>query len=636
MNNYTKQLISIAFMALTAAPAFASHATETQDSISLPDIVVTGARGTTDVRHLPMTVTVLDRNVLTLKQNSNILSTIAEQVPGLMVTSRGMMGYGISRGAAGDISMRGVSSSTGQFMVLIDGMPQYNGVYGHSIADSYQTMMAEKVEILRGPASMLYGSNAMGGVLNIVTRQQQDDGCRTTVNLSGGSWGTVQAEASNQYRTGRFTTTVAAQYGRSDNHRANMSFEQFGGMIKLGYDINQNWNVSGMLDLIHFNASNPGPVSTPKSENDQWITRGAANIVVSNHFSTTSGALTIYDNFGFHKINDGYNTIGGTPQTDLFRSKDAVAGASWYQTATFFNQNPLILTAGIDYQHIYGRTYYTDRKTGKMVKTEKRLMQSAHAHENEVAEYLQVRKEFGRFLTIDLGIRHDWHSTAGTEWVPQLGFALRPSSNSTFKASMSKGFRNPSTKEMYLYGTANSETLHAESMWNYEVAWRQTLANDAVAYGINLFLIDGDNMIQTVGGKNINTGTFLNKGIEADLRWNATAHLSFSTNHSYLHMNTPVVAAPVYKGYLDATYTCGKWKATIGTMHVGNLYTAVGTDEHKNSFTLLNAIIRHQLLPYMMVYVKGDNLLAQDYEINLGYPMPRATFMVGAEIKFGK
>ena len=621
---------------MTVMNAIAANSTETTDSTLIPGVVVTGSRATIDVRHLPTTITVIDRNTLTAKQNSNILSTVAEQVPGMMVTSRGMMGYGVSTGAAGGMSLRGLSSGTGQFMVLIDGMPQYNGLFGHSIADSYHTMIAEKVEVLRGPASMLYGSNAMGGVLNIVTRRQQEDGCRTTFNLAGGSWGTAQAEACNQFHAGRFSSTVTAQYGRSDNHRANMPFQQFGGMIKLGYEFSQNWNVSGMIDMIHFNASNPGSISIPKTENDQWITRGAANLVISNHFRTTSGALTIYDNFGIHKINDGYNTVGGTPQTDLFRSKDAVAGASWYQTATFFDHNPLTLTAGLDYQHIYGRAYYTNRETGELVKTQKRLMQSTHAHENEVAEYLQMRKEFGRFFTLDLGIRLDWHSTAGTEWVPQMGFALRPTGNSTFKASMSKGFRNPTTKDMFLYGTANSETLHAESMWNYEVAWRQTLAQGALAYGINLFLIDGDNMIQTVAGKNINSGSFLNKGIEADLRWNASEHLSFTTNHSYLYMNTPVVAAPKYKGYLDATYTCGKWSATIGAMHVNGLYTSVGQNEQKNNFTLLNAIARYQLLPYMMVYAKGDNLLAQDYEINLGYPMPRATFMAGVEIKLGK
>lgn len=64
--------------------------------------------------------------------------------------------------------------------------------------------MTERVEVLRGPASLLYGSNAMGGVVNIVTRGMQADGVRTQVTAGAGSYGTVQAEASNRLRQGRW------------------------------------------------------------------------------------------------------------------------------------------------------------------------------------------------------------------------------------------------------------------------------------------------------------------------------------------------------------------------------------------------------------------------------------------------
>ena len=58
---------------------------------------------------------------------------------------------------------------------MIDGHPQYAGIFDHPIADAYQSFLAERVEVLRGPASVLYGSNAMGGVVNIVTRKMQED-----------------------------------------------------------------------------------------------------------------------------------------------------------------------------------------------------------------------------------------------------------------------------------------------------------------------------------------------------------------------------------------------------------------------------------------------------------------------------
>ena len=141
---------------------------------NLNEIVVTGTRSLTDVRHLPMTVTTLGRDLLTKENRMSLLPTLTEQVPGLFITSRSMMGYGVSGGAAGGINMRGISGGAGQLLVLIDGHPQYQGVYGHPISDSYQTLMAERVEVLRGPASVLYGSNAMGGVTNIVTRKAQD------------------------------------------------------------------------------------------------------------------------------------------------------------------------------------------------------------------------------------------------------------------------------------------------------------------------------------------------------------------------------------------------------------------------------------------------------------------------------
>ena len=321
---------------LTIATALCGLAVHAQladtTAIALDNVVVTGTRNATDVRHLPMTISVVGREKLTENQRINVLPTLAEQVPGLFVTSRSMMGYGVSGGAAGGINLRGVSSGTGQLLVLIDGHPQYQGIFGHSISDSYQSLMAERVEVLRGPASVLYGSNALGGVINIVTRGMKRDGMRTHINLGAGSWGTFQSEASNQFRSGKFSSTVAAQYSRTDNHRPRMGFEQYGGYIKLGYDIDDHWNVFADADITHFNSSYPGPVTTPKHEANQWITRGVVTAAVENHYARTSGRLSVYHNFGRHKINDGYDE-GKSPQKSLFRSNDALTGISWYQSS---------------------------------------------------------------------------------------------------------------------------------------------------------------------------------------------------------------------------------------------------------------------------------------------------------------
>ncbi len=600
-----------------------------RDTLLLEDVVVTGTRNTTDIRHLPQTVTVVGRDVLTANERVNILPTLMEQVPGLMLTSRGVLGYGVSSGGSGGMMLRGISSGSGEVMVLIDGHPQYNGIFGHPIGDSYQTMMAERVEVLRGPASLLYGSNAMGGVVNIVTRRAEQEGHHAYLNLGAGSYGTMQSEAGYTLRSGRFRLLASGQYSRSDNHRPGMGFEQYGGFAKAQYGINSNWNVFADADITHFSASYPGTISAPMLEADQWITRGDVAFGIENNYGTTSGRVSIYDNFGIHKINDGYDALTGTPQSRLFRSKDALMGLSWYQSAMLWSGSRV--TVGFDYQNIYGHAYYTSRETGEVLDTPNK--QSGEERSHEIAGYVDYRQDVLSMFTIEAGVRYDHHSVAGGEWVPQAGIVVRPLRNGELKLMASKGFRNPTMREMYLYPPSNTD-LEPERMWNYEVAWKQRVMSGKLQYGINLFYIDADNIIQTINRQNVNTGELKNKGAEIELQYHIDNHWSISTNHSWLDMCNPVVSAPKYKGYLGATMKHGDWDAVVGITQVCSLYTSIGENPTTEDFTLLNATVSYSLCDKIRLWIKGENLLAQRYEYIAGMPMPKATFMGGINVQF--
>ena len=627
-------IISMRKNVLLSAIALSSLSMHAQaqvaDTTKINDVVVTGTRTAVDVRHLPFTVNVMEREKLTENEQPSILPTLTQQIPGLFVTGRGVMGYGVSGGAAGGINLRGISGGTGQLMVLIDGHPQYNGVYGHPIADSYQTMMAERVEVLRGPASMLYGSNAMGGVINIVTRGMHKDGVETNLNVGAGSYGTFQAEAANQLKSGRFSSTVAAQYNRSDNHRPRMGFEQYGAHLKLGYELSEHWNTFLDGEVSHFNASYPGTKAAPMYSANQWITRGSVSAGIENHFDKTNGGLSVYTNFGRHKIDDGTNDPA-KPTARYFRSKDNLAGVSWYQSARLFEGNRT--TVGIDYQHIYGRAYYTSKETGKTLETPNK--QSGHSHRNEVAGYVDFRQDLTSWMTVDAGIRVDHHNISGTEWIPQGGMVFRPIENGSLKAMVSKGFRNPTMREMFLYPPSNTD-LEPERIMNYELSWRHKL--NALTYGINLYFLNGDNMIQTQmgesGPRNVNTGEIKNRGLELEGNYRINRHWSVSTNHSFLHMENKIVAAPEYKGFAGANFNHGKWSVVAGLQYINGLYTVLGENEKKEDFWLLNTTINYSVLDNLRFWVKGENLLAQRYEINAGYPMPKATFMGGVNFRF--
>lgn len=607
--------------------------TKVARSYAINEVVVTGTRSETDVRHLPMTVSVVGRPQLEASQQTSVLPVLNSQVPGFFSTSRGVMGYGVATGASGQMSLRGIGGPaqaglpTTGLLVLIDGHPQYMGLMGHPIADAYQTMMAERVEVLRGPASVLYGSNAMGGVINIVTRKMQEDGIRTNINIGAGSYGSIQTEATNRIRKGRFSRTVTASYNRTDGHRADMAFEQYGGYAKLVYDFTDNWKVWGDVNVTRFNATNPGSVMKPYIDNDQRITRGMTSFALENYYEKTSGALSFFYNWGDHWINDGYQP-GGEPLQYRFNSNDQMLGVSWYQSVQLFQGNRL--TVGADYFHFGGEAWNQFFDGHRETSANKSL--------NEVAGYVDFRQDIAAWLTLDAGARVDYHSQTGTEFIPQVGLAFHLPENAEIKAMASKGFRNPTIREMYMFPPQNPD-LKPEKLWNYELSFSQRLMDNRLSYGLNVFYINGENLIIRLpnpngsGMLNQNSGEIENWGAEANVGYQFNPVWSVMANYSWLHMENPVLASPEHKLYGGVNFRKGRWSASTGIQYVKGLYTDLDAVTKEN-FVLWDMQGSFKATNYLSFYVRGENLLAQRYEINAGYPMPKATFMGGVNINF--
>ena len=628
-----KFLFTVAIALALSAEGMAQ--TDTARSVrtyALDEVVVTGTRNETDVRHLSQTVSVVSRPVIEQSMQPSLLPVLTEQVPGLFVTERGVMGYGVSGGAAGGISLRGLSGGSARLMVLIDGHPQYAGIFGHPISDAYQSLLADRVEVLRGPASVLYGSNAMGGVINIVTRKMHEDGVRTDLHAGYGSYNTLETELTNRIRKGRFNSVVSGSYNRTDGHRADMGFEQYGGYAKLGYDLTDNWNMYADVNVTHFNASYPGPVSAPLVDGDQRITRGVTSFSLSNNYEKTSGALSFFYNWGDHWINDGYTpSAGETSQDGRFNSNDNMMGVSLYQSTQFFKGNRI--TFGFDWFR-YGGKAWTDYVSGEDAGTRSDLVDK---HEDEVAGYVDFRQDIWSWLTLNAGLRVDHHSRVGTEWVPQAGLAFHLPHAIELKASATKGFRYPILREMYMFPPQNPD-LQPESMWNYEIALSQTLPDGRFRYGVNVFYIDGKNLIVTLpnpngtGMLNQNSGTIYNSGVELQAAYRVNKEWSVDGNYSFLHMENPVIAAPEHKLYAGANFTKGRWSVSTGLQYIAGLYTAVGDNPQQEDFVLWNLQGSFRICKWLNIWVRGENLLAQKYEINAGYPMPRATVTGGFNI----
>ena len=622
-----KYAIIACLIILTYYPLFGSE----NDTIRLDEVIVTGSMPKVNLRNLPMSISVITENQIEARKDNSLLPLLNEEVPGLFITQRGVMGYGVAGGAAGGMSIRGIGGApTAGVLVLIDGHPQYMGLMGHPLADSYQSMTTERVEVVRGPASVLYGSNAMGGVINIISKQQKQDGIHNSARLMYGSYNSLSAEVASGGKHGKYSSSLNLGYNRSDGHRENMEFEQFNGYARIGYDISGNWKSFADLNLSKTLSSNPGTIAKPIIDNDADIVRGVASAVIENEYAHTSGALKFFYNFGTHDINDGYSATPSSFVDTRFNSKDMMLGFTAYQSYSFFRGNKT--TAGFDFQRFGGEAVQRYPFNAERDST------LADVSINNVAGYVNIQQSvFNNKITFNACIRLDHHELKGSEWIPQLGLSYSPTPYTSLKAIMSKGFRNPTIREMYMFPPQNPD-LEAERLMNYEISLLQSFPDARVSMGVNLFYIKGDNMIITipVEGRplNINSGEVENKGFELTLNYHATEKLRLSANYSLLDMTYKIVGAPEHKFYVSANYTYNKWNFSSGIQYLGDLYTTVILEPLKENVLLLNARINYQALEWMNLFMRGENLLDSSYEVNAGYPMPGITLFGGIGLVF--
>ena len=351
------------------------------------------------------------------------------------------------------------------------------------------------------------------------------------------------------------------------------------------------------------------------------------SFALENHYEKTSGALSFFYNWGDHWINDGYQP-GGEPLQYRFNSNDQMLGVSWYQSIQLLQGNRL--TVGADYFHFGGEAWNQFFDGHRETSANKSL--------NEVAGYVDFRQDIAAWLTLDAGARVDYHSQTGTEFIPQVGLAFHLPENAEIKAMASKGFRNPTIREMYMFPPQNPD-LKPEKLWNYELSFSQRLMDNRLSYGLNVFYINGENLIIRLpnpngsGMLNQNSGEIENWGAEANVGYQFNPVWSVMANYSWLHMENPVLASPEHKLYGGVNFRKGRWSASTGIQYVKGLYTDLDAATKEN-FVLWDMQGSFKATNYLSFYVRGENLLAQRYEINAGYPMPKATFMGGVNINF--
>lgn len=604
-------------------PAFEMCGAERRDSTTLlNEVVVTGSNSAVPENLLPYTVSVIDNRQLEATGQTQVLSAISGMVPSLFVSQRSVFGFGVSNGGAGHIKLRGVGGDRASaVLMMVDGQPQFAGIYSHHIADFYDKEYVDRIEVLRGPGSVLYGSNAMAGAINVITKNAKKDGVATTLQSQYGSYNTWLSSITNTVRYGRFSSLVSLSYDRTDGTVDNFGFSQADGYAKVGYDFSDKWKGSLDYTLMNFRGDDPiyPTLADPESTDiyHQNITRGEAGMTISDSYGSTSGAARIYYNYGNHFVDDPRH----------FHSKDDRFGVLLYQNFTPWKNAGA--TVGFDFDLYSGAIPVS----GGNSHTEGSLSTISRKRITEYSPYVTLSQTLaGDIVSLSAGVRMANSDRFDTQWIPQFGFSLNPGREWTIKGNLAMGYRNPSFRELYLYRMANPD-LEPEKMMNYEISAGKKFSR-YFSLDLTAYYSKGDNMIQTVDMKNQNTGRFINKGIEVSARSHPLDNLWLTATYSYLHTSLRnLVGAPKNQYFLGVEWNPWKFLNIAADLKgTGGLYVA---DDYKHQeYALLNLKVTYEICRYVSVFLRLENITDARYTINRGYEMPGITALGGFRLRF--
>ena len=259
---------------------------------------------------------------------------------------------------------------------------------------------AEKVEVIRGPGSLLYGSNAMGGAINIITRKQINEGFNANVRLMYGSFNTLKYMSSAGFKKNRFSVFGLVNHDQTDGHRPHSEFNITNGYLKVGYEVNNNLKIGSDFSLAKFKTTDSGPDTLNAVKGSSLdITRGYFSVFLDNEYKKASGTAKLFYNFGEHTISDGFHSNDKNWELNLSEAFRLYLGNT--------------LSIGADFVDYGGKAENLKAMNGKGITfTDTTLF--------ELGAYIVMRQTLFEKFTINGGMRLLHNERFGNEWIPSL------------------------------------------------------------------------------------------------------------------------------------------------------------------------------------------------------------------------
>jgi vitamin B12 transporter len=618
-----------------AAIGLASSAAYATDDSTPETIVVTATRTPTPEEQVASSITVITADEIAAQQ-LRTLPDILKEVPGLNLVQTG------GPGAQTSVFMRGTNSN--HTKVLVDGIDVSDPSSAAASFDfgQFLTQDIDRVEVLRGPQSGLYGSDAIGGVINIITKSGNGP-LQARADVEGGSFDTFNQSAGVSGSTDAFHYSVNLEHLhagdtpvtpidllKAGEKRNDDYYDNVTASTKLGYDITNNFDLGVVGRYTNTTLKDTGEdfstfpafpdANRSLSDTIQYYGRATAHLVSFDGIldQTFGVAYTSDRSLSFSPDFGGSTSLNAGNRTKL----------DWQGNIKISSGELLVL----------GAEHADDEIS---------LPISAHTIIN--SGYGELQSTFTDNFFNTLSLRYDDNSRFGGVVTYRVAPAYVISETGTkLKASIGTGFKAPTLSELFqnfppfFFGNPN---LKPETDTGYDAGFEQALLGDKVGFGATYFYNNIRNLIttDTTGTTYANIDRAKTDGVESFVSYRPIDSLILRADYTYTQAydaitHLELLRRPKHKVTLDAN-----WQATTALSFDATLLSVSSWIDGNRDFsiprlrapgyTTLNIAANYDLTDQFTLYGRVDNLTDEHYENPVGFLQPSIGFFAGVKAK---
>lgn len=637
-------------------------------TVDLEPIVVSASRLGSILSQVASSTSVITRD--------DIEDSSADSVPDLLKNVEGIYTYDASGvGISGRVNMRGFWGGMSTYqLVLIDGIPQNSGKDELVDWNLIDLDNIERIEIVRGPASSLYGDNAVSGVINIITKRPSDT-AKTDLSVSYGTFNTQNYGVSTSGKYKRVGYYLRAKEAITDGFREHCDYKGFNLNSKLDYYISDTQMLKLSLDyyknkrgaypwaLTESQIAKERRQARPGTENDNGKDEEFDIGII--HCWDLNEIINAEEVFYYrNEESNAFYTSGSSESS----TKEQLNNENTYGLLLRLNINPEILrlehsfTTGVDLEQNdfdyeeYSAPYQARGGIGEdyIVKRDK------------IGIYLQDEIKLFEVLRLIPGVRYDSirfdftnkrdeslsEKVKMSKTSPSVGLVYNYSNDSNLYANYSNAFKTPTIGQMFTYGSSSNTGLKPEEALNYEVGIRHFFY-DHLTFNASLYWMRVDNEIwyDYATRKYENYGKTSHKGIDTGVNFKIIKELTGFANYSYIRAKNEkgdysgkyLTNVPLHKASMGLNFKpMPEFSINLVVNKIGNSYIDSENNDKLPSYLTVDTKITYQK-DWYLIFLTIDNLFGKEYN-SYGYksssgkrtfsPAPERRFEAGMSIGF--